>query len=248
MQDKTASFRFYEELNDFLPIARKKIQFLYTFKGNPSVKDTIEAIGVPHTEIDLILVNDASVDFSYLVQDGDQIAVYPTFEAIDISPLTKLRPKPLRNTKFILDVHLGKLAKYLRLLGFDTLFETGYEDDEIVKIAKQQHRIILTRDKGLLKNNSVTHGYWVRNTNPKSQVKEIITRFDLISKALPFSRCLECNGELEKIAKENIVGLLPQKTNQFFHDFAHCTACKKVYWEGSHYKKMKIFVDDILLQ
>src|SRR3989338_9144205 len=113
-----AHFRFYEELNDFLPPERRKTTFTREFRNRASVKDMIEALGVPHTEVDLILVNGASVDFSYLVQDGDRISVYPMFESFDIRPLVHLRPRPLREPKFVLDTHLGKLAVYLRLLGF----------------------------------------------------------------------------------------------------------------------------------
>ena len=143
---KSAKFRFYEELNDFLPLDKRKKIFSYNFEGNPSVKDAVEAIGVPHTEIDLILANSKSVAFSYHLQDGDMISVYPVFESMDISNVTHLREKPLRKPKFILDVHLGKLAKYLRMLGFDALYETDYKDSRIVNIAKTQNGTILTRD------------------------------------------------------------------------------------------------------
>src|SRR5512137_327211 len=101
------SLRFYEELNDFLPPERQKVQFSHTLAGKVSIKDVIESLGVPHTEVDLILVNHSPVDFTYIVQPDDQISVYPTFESFDISTLTPLRPKPLREIRFVLDVHLG---------------------------------------------------------------------------------------------------------------------------------------------
>ena len=163
---KTTEFRFYEELNDFLPAAKKKSLFTYNFECSPSVKDAVEAIGVPHTEIDLILVNGISVTFSYRLQDGDVISVYPVFESMDISNVTHLREKPLRESRFILDVHLGTLVRYLRMIGFDILYENNYEDSEIVKIAKDEKRIILTRDVELLKIKTVTHGYWIRSKKP----------------------------------------------------------------------------------
>jgi hypothetical protein len=128
---KQAIFRFYAELNDFLPAQKRQQDITHSFELNASVKDMIEAQGVPHTEIDLILVNGQSMDFSYLVQDGDQISVYPVFELLDISPVIRLRPKPLRVTRFVLDVHLGRLATYLRIMGFDTLYRNDYEDDEL---------------------------------------------------------------------------------------------------------------------
>ncbi len=173
------AFRFYEELNDFLPFKYRKKRFEYNIATNTSVKDAIESLGVPHTEIDLILVNSNSVDFSCNLKEGDHVSVYPKFESFDIAELTKIRSEPLRKIKFILDVHLGKLAKYLRLLGFDTLYHNNLDDPEIIEIAKTEKRIILTRDLGILKNNKVTHGYWLRSQDSKEQLKEVIQRFDL---------------------------------------------------------------------
>ena len=174
-----AEFRFYEELNDFLAPVLRKRAFSYAFNGTPSVKDAIEAIGVPHTEVDLVLVDGKSVDFTRRLAGGERVAVYPVFERLDISPVTRLRARPLRVTRFVLDVHLGKLARYLRLLGFDTCYRNDYDDDAIIGLARGESRIILTRDKGLLKHGAVTHGYWVRATVPRQQLAEIVRVFDL---------------------------------------------------------------------
>lgn len=235
---KKARFRFYEELNDFLPPHRKKKSFTYTFKLQPSIKDAIEAIGVPHAEIDLIIVNGESVDFTYQLKDNDEVAVYPVFEALDISPIIHLREKPLRQVKFILDVHLGKLAKDLRLLGFDTTYQNQLDDQAIIKHANDENRIILTRDIGLLKNKKVTHGYWLRTTNPDQQIKEILTRFDLYQSINPLTRCLLCNELLQPIKKEKIIAKIPQKTAEAIDDFFICKTCKKIYWHGSHVDRM----------
>ncbi|EEZ93519.1 Uncharacterized conserved protein [Legionella oakridgensis] len=175
----TIQLRFYEELNDFLPMERRQKRFSHTLKQQTSIKDVIESLGVPHTEIDLILVNGNSVAFNYLIQDQDNISVYPMFESLDIKEPTRLRPKPLRATRFILDVHLGKLAKYLRLLGFDTVYETNLSDEAIVKRCQKEPRIVLTRDIGLLKNKCITHAHWMRQIELNQQVKEVIRRFDL---------------------------------------------------------------------
>ncbi len=176
---KTASFRFYEELNDFLPKEKRKSRFEHKFIDQTSVKDMIESLGVPHVEVDLILVNGSSVNFSYIVKDQDDISVYPVFESFDISDVQHLRAIPLRNPKFILDVHLGTLARYLRILGFDAKYENNYSDDEIVNISLKEKKTILTRDKGILKRNNVTHGYWIRTTTPELQLKEVVDRFHL---------------------------------------------------------------------
>jgi len=243
---KRAEFRFYEELNDFLPPVKRKTWFTYEFDGKPSVKDAVEAIGAPHTEIDLILVNGESVDFTHHLADGDRVSVYPVFESLDIANATKLRKTPLRESLFILDVHLGKLAKYLRMFGFDTLYDNDLDDDEIIRIALSEKRIILTRDVGILKNGSVTHGYWVRSKNTKEQFREVMERFDLKDSVKPFSRCMKCNGLIEPVTKESVVDLLPPRTRAFYDEFYRCRSCGNIYWKGSHYEKMRAFVESFL--
>jgi uncharacterized protein with PIN domain len=199
-----ALFRFYEVLNDFLPSARKKQSFSVTFSGTPSVKDAIESLGVPHTEVDLILVNGKSVDFRHKLKNEDQVSIYPLFESFDISDVTHLRAKPLRVTRFICDVHLGRLARYLRLAGFDTICNLDYKDRQIVAVSLKENRIILTRDRGLLKNSQVTHGYWIRSAYPREQFKEVVEKFDLKKSFRSFTRCLECNENLIMVSKEEI--------------------------------------------
>ncbi len=176
---KKVSIRFYEELNEFLPAQKRKVRFTHEYYSKPSVKDLIESFNVPHTEVDLIIVNGASVDFNYLVKDSDDISIYPEFESLDITKLQRLRPKPLRKPKFVLDVHLGTLSKYMRMLGFDTRYKNNFSDNEIIKMSLNEKRTIVTRDIGILKHKKVTRGYFVRNTNPKKQIAEIINRFDL---------------------------------------------------------------------
>ena len=177
-----AVFRFYEELNDYLPEEKKKVFFAYNFKGSPSVRDVIESIGVPHTEIDLILVNSKSVEFSYSLKDGDIVSIYPVFETLDISNVTHLRKKPLREPKFILNSHLEKLNGYLQKIGLDTFYRECYKNNEIIKIAVREGRIILTQNPEILKNREVIHGYFIRSKSPKKQLNEVIDYFDLYSK------------------------------------------------------------------
>ncbi len=242
---KTCSFRFYAELNDFLPRQKRFKTFLYTFNLNPSVKDAIEALGIPHPEVDLILADSKSVDFSYRLREGDLISVYPTFELLDIGLVTRLRPKPLRISKFILDVNLGKLARKLRLFGFDSLYSNSFKDKEIIEISLEEKRIILTRDMGLLKDKRTTHGYWVRSTDIHTQINEVVSKYDLYSAMKPFSICLECNGKIMSTAKEEIEHLLLPKTKKSFDEFYRCDVCKKIYWKGPHYLKMAAFVQNL---
>jgi hypothetical protein len=241
-----AHFRFYEELNDFLPPEKHKVQFAYQFNGNPSVKDAIEAIGVPHVEVDLVIVNGRSVGFDYRLAGNDSAAVYPVFESLDISPLVRLREHPLRDPKFICDVHLGKLARLLRLAGFDTLYRNDYTDIQIVQYALPEKRCILTRDRGILKRSAVTHGYCLRSTDPRRQAREVLSRFDLYSRARPFSRCTECNGSVVRADRDAVVPGLPQRTRECYDEFYKCDSCGRVYWQGSHFESLRQTVSAML--
>lgn len=240
------TIRFYEELNDFLHYSRRKKAFNFILTGKRTIKDIIEALGVPHTEVDLILVNRKPVQFDYHAEKDDYISVYPVFEAIDISSINLLRPKPLREPKFVLDVHLGTLARYIRLLGFDTLYRNNLEDAEIINLSVSEQRIILTRDLLILKNGKVTHGYFVRETNPMKQIMEIVRRFDLRDQVNPFSRCLDCNGIIMKVDKINIEQKLKPNTRKVFQEFYQCQSCMKVYWKGSHYEKLMGLINGLI--
>lgn len=242
---KTILIRFYEELNDFLPHLKKKKTYELRVSSHQNIKDIIEAEGVPHTEVDLILAGGHSVDFSYKPSDNERIAVYPVFESLDITNVTRLRPAPLRTTRFILDVHLGKLVRYLRMLGFDSYYGNDLEDDFIVEKAKQDKRIILTRDLQILKNGKVTHGYYVRSTDPKKQLKEVVRRFDLKKNLEPFSICMDCNGLLQKVHKSMIENQLEEGTREAFNEFYRCRKCHKIYWRGSHFEKMEKLIEDL---
>jgi uncharacterized protein len=232
-------FRFYEELNDFLPSAKRKKLFLYEFKGNPSVKDAIEAIGVPHVEVDMILVNSLPVGFSYKLKDADYVSVYPVFESIDIASVQHLREEPLRDLKFVSDVHLGKLTKYLRLCGFDTYYDKSLKDHEIITLAISEKKVILTRDRELLKNKKVTRGYWIRSLYAREQLKDVLLRFDLKNQINLFTRCMECNAILKDVTKQEVLNRLMPKTRQYFRKFKKCINCNRIYWNGSHYQSMK---------
>jgi hypothetical protein len=240
------SLRFYAELNDFLPPARRGVTFRHPFELPAAVKDLIESLGVPHTEVDLILANGQSVDFTYRIRDGDRISVYPVFETLDITPLLRVRPEPLRRTRFVLDTHLGRLAAYLRLMGFDALYRNNTSDEELAEISQVQRRILLTRDRGLLKRSQVTHGYCLRSTSSRQQLVEVFQRFDLHGAARPFTRCLRCNGLLHPVSREAVGHLIPAGTADLYDTFAQCESCGQVYWPGSHHRRMQQMVDGIL--
>ena len=238
-------FRFYEELNDFLNEKRKKNIFDFEVEGNPSVKDTVESFGVPHTEIDMILVNGAPVNFEYNLKDGDFVSVYPEFENLDIANLTHLRERPLRIPRFIADIQLGKLAKYLRVLGFDTSYSNKLNEKEIINISNDEKRTILTRSIFLLKNRNVIRGYWIRSQDPHQQLIQVIHFSDLLSGIILFKRCSECNGLLCTVPKEEIEDRLLPNTIKYFQEFHMCSNCFKIYWKGSHFKKILSFSENI---
>lgn len=240
--------RFYAELNDFLPRERRQVPITYPLARRTSIKDLIESLGVPHTEVDLLLANGESVGFDYLVQPGDRISVYPVFESLDISPLVRVRPSPLREPRFILDTHLGKLAGYLRLLGFDTLYRNNYDDATLARISADERRILLTQDRGLLKRSAVTHGYYVRAASPVEQVREVVRRFDLAGLIQPFSRCLRCNGRLRPVPKAAVLERLPPRTRQEYEEFWLCERCDRVYWQGSHYDRLRALIAELVEQ
>lgn len=241
----SARFRFYAELNDFLAPEKRAGVFRHDFLDRASVKDMIESFGVPHTEVDLILANGEPVDFSYVVRDGDLVSVYPMFEALDITPVLRVRPWPLRDPRFVLDTHLGRLAGYLRMMGFDTLYRNDYADEELARISREEHRILLTRDRGLLKRGEVTHGYYVRETAVRPQLVEVLRRFDLLRAARPFRLCLRCNAALEPAPLEQVAGRLPPRAAELYREFLLCPGCGRIYWKGGHYERMRKFIDSI---
>jgi len=242
----TVALRFYAELNDFLRDAQKKTRFRIELKRRTSVKDLIESLGVPHTEVEIILANGQSVDFNYIVKGRDDLSIYPMFESVDVSPILKLRDAPLRDTRFVLDCHLGRLARYLRQFGFDTLYRNDYNDDELADTSAREHRILLTRDRNLLKRSIITHGYFIREYDPRKQLDEVIRRFDLRKQIIPFGRCTRCNGRVEAVDKKSVEHLLEPKTRLYFDEFWQCTDCGQVYWEGSHVKHMLRLTDEVM--
>jgi uncharacterized protein with PIN domain len=300
-----ARFRFYEELNDFLAPALRKRDIEYRCARAATVKNAIEALGVPHTEVELVLVNGESVDFSYLMREADRVSVYPKFESFDIQPLLRVRQAPLRELRFVADAHLGGLARLLRMLGFDTLYSNAITDEEIRDLAQADGRIVLTRDRDLLKRREITHGCFVRTLKPSLQLREIVQRLQLdahlpggsagsgplpsfprrgatpgalpgagsgdgvvradshhpagsagtppraggeetAGRVRPFTRCLHCNWLLTPVRKEDVLARLPEKVALHYEAFTVCTRCERVFWEGSHWQRMRAMLADHL--
>ncbi len=242
----TVTFRFYEALNDFLAPGRRRQEFTVPCARRATTKHMIEALGVPHTEVELILVNGESVGFDRILEDGDRVAAYPRFEAMDVTPILKVRALPLRDARFVADAHLGGLAHMLRMLGFDTLYDNHYDDDAIVAVAARDGRIVLTRDRELLKRRAVTHGCYVHALKSEAQLREIVERLDLARRARPFTLCLHCNLPLRRVDKTSVLDRLPPKVREYYERFSTCDACGRVYWEGSHWRDMRSMLNKVL--
>ena len=242
----TATFRFYEELNDFLAPDRRKREFTVPCARAATTKHMIEALGVPHTEVELILVNGESADFGRILEDGDRVAVYPRFETLDVTPLLRVRGQPLRQLRFVADAHLGGLARMLRMLGFDTLYDNHFHDDDIVDLAEREGRVVLTRDRELLKRRNVTHGCYVHALKSEAQLREVAERLDLARSARPFTLCLHCNVPLRAVDKASVIDRLPPRVKAHYERFSTCDACGRVYWEGSHWRNMLRLLDGVL--
>ncbi|MCU7549032.1 Mut7-C ubiquitin/RNAse domain-containing protein [Chitinophagaceae bacterium LB-8] len=238
----TTFFYFHKSLNDFLSVSKRNSWISYTFHGISSVKDAIEALGIPHPEVDIILVHNLSVDFTYRLKENDHIDVYPILPDHVFPENYSLSKKYIGLDQFVLDVHLGKLGKAMRVLGIDSLMENNFSDQKIAQIAASENRIVLTRDVGLLKHKVIKCGYWIRSQYWEEQLSEVVERFNLRNKMKPFTRCTVCNGIIEPVSKDVVIDQLPLVSKQLFTEFFQCTNCKRVYWKGSHYEHMEEWV------
>ncbi len=241
-----ARFRLHGGLEGLLVRRYRSDLPSYRFRDNPGIKDAIEAMGIPHTEVDVILANGLSVNFSYPLQDNDMIDVYPVCSDIPVASPLKLTPCPPDPVSFVLDVHLGKLARRMRLLGFDVCYRNDLDDAEIMDIAEGENRIILTRDLGILKHRKVMHGYLVRSDQIDCQLREILKRYELYGQIRLWTRCMVCNGLMEKVAKAEVLDRLEPKTRLYYEDFHRCSSCDQLYWQGSHYLKIAAWLNEFL--
>lgn len=243
----TIEVRFYGLLNDLLPASSRERPIRRTVEGRPSVKDVIEALGVPHVEVDVVVADGRSVGFDHRVADGERIAVYPPSAGIDLAPIRHVGPPPLEpgSQRFVLDGHLGRLAAYLRMLGFDTAYSNHADDGTLAGLASRQDRILLTRDRGLLKRAIVHRGYLVRSDRPRDQLREVVARFGLAPASRPFGRCLRCNGPLEPIAASVARGRVPPRVAREQAEYRQCADCGALFWRGSHHARMLRLIEAV---
>ncbi len=245
--------RFYQELGDFLPPHRRGREFELAVHDGTTTKALVEHCGVPHGEVDLLLVDGESMDFAHKLRDGQRVSVYPVFESFDIAALTRVRPVPLRAVRFLVDANLAKLASLLRMCGLDAtdasmlpVVGAEHEDARLVAVARREQRIILTRDRRLLERKAVTHGCFVRSQDPEQQLLFVLRRFDLAAAVRPFSRCMRCNEPLQAVAKADVLHRLPPMVRVEQRSFSRCPRCARLYWPGSHWQRMRRRLDTLL--
>jgi uncharacterized protein with PIN domain len=238
-----ATFRFHGDLDELLPAARRGAPVVHAFDGRPAVKDAIEALGVPHPEVDAILVDGRPVGFGHPLGDGAVIDVLPAGARPDIPAGARTGPPPQNEPRFALDGHLGRLARHLRMLGFDAWYRRDADDEELAVVSHAEDRILLTRDRALLRRGLVVRGRYVRSDRPTEQLRELVDRYALATTARPFTRCLRCGGRLEAVDRERVLDRLEPLTRRYFREFARCPGCDRVYWQGSHHARMSRVVE-----
>lgn len=238
---------FHPHLHPLLSNRACNEEVLYCFRDHPAIKDVIEANGIPHTEIDIILLNGCSVTFDHRLHDGDHVAIYPYGSPPITQPLIHLCPALVAEATFILDVHLGKLARRLRMLGFDCRYSNDCDDPELIRLALAEQRIILTRDRGILKHARVQNGLLIRSSDANDQVVEVLRRYRLAGDIKPLQRCPCCNGFLERVDKKSIRHHLLPKTSEYYDLFYRCCDCLKIFWKGSHYLRIARWIEEMCL-
>lgn len=229
----TARFTFHGELAEFLPRERRRLSFEYACARAATLKNAIEALGIPHTEAAQFLVNGTPATLNRIVRDGDIIEVHAWNRQSVAGPL-----------RFIADAHLGGLARFLRMLGFDTLHENAIPDADIRRLAHAEQRIVLTRDRELLKCREILFGCYMHALKPEAQLREVAARFDLAAHARPFTLCLCCNLPLDEATEEQVRAYAPEAVLEQYRVFYCCAGCGRIYWEGSHYARMRAVLAD----
>jgi uncharacterized protein with PIN domain len=235
-------------LNEHLPPERRYVEFTEHIIDGSTLGEAIKKLGVPLQEVELLVIGKESVGLTYVLEEGDRVSVYPVFDSFDVGPITQVQNRPLRRLRFVLDVHLGKLAHLLRMLGFDALYQNDYAREELVRVARDDDRILLSKGRKIIEQCDLPAAYQVKSSDPREQLIEILRRFDLRRSVRPFRLCLHCNGVLIPIQKERIIGRLPPRVRNLNRAFTICPACDRIYWKGAHVVRMAEFIDRVLAE
>jgi uncharacterized protein len=231
------TLRFHGALNDFLSPARRDTAFLHSLSTPSSVKDLLESLGPPHPEVSHVLADEAPVALTERVRPGQRLDIHPWAPS--------QAPLPPGEPRFLLDVGLGRLAGFLRMLGFDTDWRNDFADDVLARRSHDERRILLTRDLGVLKRSEVEYGAFPRETHPERQLVEVARRYALVSRMRPFTRCITCNAPLADATPAEVTGHVPERVLATYTRFLRCTGCAHVYWAGSHHARMSAVIDTL---
>ncbi len=242
----TVNVRCFAELNDYLAPQLRFTPFSMPVAEGSTVAGLLTMLGIPQSEVDLVLRNGEAAQFETRVADGDRISMYPIFETFDIGPVQRLRSRPLRRPAFVLDVHLGKLASFLRMFGFDASYAPTLTDEQLISISLEEHRALLSKDRALLRDPRLVRSYAVKADNPREQIIEVVKHFDLVGSSEPLTRCLLCNVLLVSAAQETVIERIPARVGATCRSFTACPQCGRIYWEGTHHKRMTAFVADVI--
>jgi uncharacterized protein with PIN domain len=241
-----ALIRCYAELNDLLPEWRRYQDTAVSWEGDAKVVDLITLLKIPANDVDLILLNGESVPPDASVHAGDRLAFYPVFESFDIGGIQRIRLNPLRTPRFVLDVHLGKLAAHLRMLGFDAAYGDATKDEDLIRQSLKEERVLISRDRELTAQPRLTRAFFIRSQDPEEQLVEVVRRFQLRALFRPFTRCLRCNTILDRVSKDEVLGRLPLQVRETQTEFHRCPTCSRIYWPGSHQHRMNGLVQRII--
>jgi uncharacterized protein with PIN domain len=242
----TVRLRFHGDLNVFLGSRVGDAVIERQLAEKTSIKDVIESCGVPHPEVDLILVDEQTVGFDHTLANDTKVEVFPVENRG--TDRTEKRLQTIGITRFVADGHLGGLTRNLRLLGFDVAYRQSADDRQLLQVMVRENRALLTRDRRLLMHAIVQHGYCPRSQNADEQTIEIVRRFDLSELIVPFTRCLRCNAPLEAAAKADVIDKLEPLTKIYYDQFRCCPGCKQIYWSGSHFPKLQKRIEEIRLR
>ena len=235
--------RFHGDLSVFLGSKARDVVIERQLAEKTSIKDVIESCGVPHPEVDLILVDEQTVGFDYTLANDAKVEVFPVKNRD--TNRTEKRLQTISISRFVADGHLGGLTRNLRLLGFDVAHDQGADDRQLLDVMVRENRALLTRDRPLLMHRIVQHGYYPRSQNADEQTIEVVRRFDLSKLIAPFARCLRCNALLEEATKAEVIDELEPLTKIYYDQFRRCPDCKQIYWSGSHFPKLQKRIEEI---
>jgi uncharacterized protein with PIN domain len=235
-----AEVRFAAQLRMFLAPRHRAGRVRVTCDGTSTLGHVVESFGVPLTEVGALRVGGLSV--GALRMDARTVPAGHRLAAGETATVSAMpRPQRLAEARFLLDVHLGTLARRLRLLGIDTAYANDRDDDTLIEEANAGHRVLLTRDRGLLRRRRLWLGAYVRGDDPDDQLRDVLDRF--APPLAPWTRCTACNGVLEPVPKEDVEALLEPGTRRTYDLFTRCAACGRVYWRGAHGGRLAAIVD-----